>query len=114
VVAPGQQQKSIVTEAQVSSALDAVIDPHMKVGMNDMGMITDIEIDDQSNIAIGMVFPCIGCPAWTLIQDNIKAEVGAISGAKSVSVSVDWSHTWEREDMSEKAKQHAQTHGYRI
>ena len=114
MVAAGQQQKSIVTEAQVSLALDAVIDPHMKVGMNDMGMITNIDIDDQANVAISMVFPCIGCPAWTLIQDNIKSEVGAISGVKSVSVSVDWAHVWNREDMSKKAKQHAQTHGYRI
>ena len=77
MVAAGQQQKSIVTEAQVSLALDAVIDPHMKVGMNDMGMITNIDIDDQANVAISMVFPCLGCPAWTLIQDNIKSEVGA-------------------------------------
>jgi len=99
---------------QISAALDQVMDPHMGVGLNDMGMITNIEVDAEGQANIGIVFPCIGCPAWTLIQDNIKSAVNQLDAVKSVSVSVEWDKQWTRDQMSDKARSHAQTHGYRI
>ena len=90
------------------------MDPHMGVGLNDMGMISRIDINQAGEASIGIVFPCIGCPAWTLIQDNIKTAVGQLEGVESVTVQVEWDKPWTRDQMSDKARSRAQTHGYRI
>ena len=86
----------------------------MGVGLNDMGMINRIDVDADGQADIGIVFPCIGCPAWTLIQDNIKTVVMQIEGVSSVIIKIEWDKPWSREKMSDKARAHAQTHGYRI
>jgi metal-sulfur cluster biosynthetic enzyme len=99
---------------KISAALDEVMDPHMGVSLNEMGMINRIDIDEAGKADIGMVFPCIGCPAWTLIQDNIRSATAQIDGVSSVIVTVAWDKPWTREQMSDKAREHAQTHGYRI
>lgn len=86
----------------------------MGVSLNAMGMITRIEVNASGEANIGMIFPCIGCPAWTLIQDNIKSAVGQLEGVSSVVVQIEWDKQWTRDQMSDKARSHAQTHGYRI
>ena len=101
-------------EQQISSALDEVMDPHMGVSLNAMGMITSVEVSTAGEATIGMIFPCIGCPAWTLIQDNIKSAVGKLDGVNSVAVQIEWDKQWTRDQMSDEARSHAQTHGYRI
>jgi len=99
---------------KVSKALDQVLDPHFKVGLNDMGMVTDIDLDDDGQVELGMRCPCIGCPAWKMMQHNVKSKVGAINGIESVKIRVDWEKPWTRDDMSEAARNKAQSHGYVI
>ena len=99
---------------KVSAALDDVLDPHFKVGLNDMGMITDIDIDAQGQVELGMRCPCIGCPAWKMMQHNVKAQVGDIPGIRDVKIKVDWDNPWTRDDMSAAARDKAQSHGYVI
>lgn len=98
---------------RISLALDQVLDPHFKVGLNDMGMVTDIEID-EGQVELGMRCPCIGCPAWKMMQHNVKSKVGEIEGIESVKIRVDWEQPWTRDDMSEAARNKAQFHGYVI
>lgn len=104
----------VVTREKIDEALSRVIDPHMKVNLFEMGMIRRVEIFDAGHVEIGMVFPCIGCPAWSLIQHDIKSEIGSVAGVENVDIKIDWDKPWARADMSDHAREHAQSHGYRI
>ena len=99
---------------QVSRALDEVLDPHFKVGLNDMGMVTDIDLSNDGHVELGMRCPCIGCPAWKMMQQNVKSKVTGIAGIESVKIRVDWEKPWTRDDMSQAARDKAQSHGYVI
>ena len=100
--------------AKLDSALRDVMDPHFNVSLHDMGMIRGVDAKDDGSVEVKLVFPCIGCPAWTLIQNDIKSALLAVDGVDKVTVKVDWDQDWSREDMSSAAREHAGAHGYRI
>lgn len=104
----------VALKQDISDVLDQVIDPHFKVGLNDMGMVTDISPQENGEVEVGMRSPCIGCPAWTMMQHQVKSKVASIHGVSSVKIKIDWEQPWTRDDMSQTARDKAKTHGYII
>lgn len=103
-----------MTEAQIRGALEDVIDPHFNVSLTAMGMVRRVETHDDGRVEVGIVYPCIGCPAWDLIQHDIRSRVSALPGVSRVRVKVDWEASWDRSDMSTEARAFAREHGYAI
>ena len=99
--------------AEISKKLDEVLDPHFKVGLNDMGMVTDIALD-AGHVKISMRCPCLGCPAWRMMKDNVRQQVSKLDFVDKVSINVDWENMWSRDDMSHIAREKAKSHGYVI
>ena len=104
----------MVSEAAVQEALGRVMDPHMNVSLPDMGMVRRVDIAADGLVDVGLVFPCVGCPAWDLIQAELKQEVGAVEGVSRVKVKVEWNHEWNRNDIAPDARIIAREHGYCI
>jgi metal-sulfur cluster biosynthetic enzyme len=90
------------------------MDPHMNVSLPDMGMVRRVDIDETGAVEIGLVFPCVGCPAWDLIQAETKESVGEVEGVSRVRVKVEWGHEWNRDDITPDARIIAREHGYCI
>jgi len=104
----------VVSETAVREALDRVMDPHMNVSLPAMGMVRRVEVRDDGLVEVGLVFPCVGCPAWDLIQAELKETVGAVDGVSRVKVKVEWDHDWSRDDIAPEARIIAREHGYCI
>lgn len=100
-----------VTE-KVQAALNEVLDPHMNVGLYDMGMIRRLDVSAEGAVVIGMVFPCIGCPAWHTLQQEMIGKIKGVEGVHSVKVKIEWDAVWKRDDMSKEARERARTYGY--
>jgi len=107
-------QQVVVNESAVRAALDTVMDPHMNVSLPAMGMIRRVDINESGVVGLGLVFPCVGCPAWDLIQSEVKQAVGAVAGVTRVKVKVEWHHEWNRNDITPDARIIAREHGYCI
>ncbi len=104
----------MVSESEVRTALNGVMDPHMNVSLPDMGMVRRVDIDAQGVVNVGLVFPCVGCPAWDLIQAELKQTVGEVEGVSRVKVKIEWNHEWNRNDIAPEARIIAREHGYCI
>ncbi|MGI9234279.1 MAG: metal-sulfur cluster assembly factor [Woeseiaceae bacterium] len=98
----------------VAAAVGKVLDPHINVPLTEMGMLSKVEIDDDGDVDVSLVFPCMGCPAFTMLKENVKHQVLRVEGVNDVRVKVDWEATWDRSLMSERAKEYAAKSGYRI
>jgi len=99
---------------QVNDALKKVIDPHMSINLDEMGMIREVKINGEGVAKVGIVLPCIGCPALELMRADIKREVSEIAGITAVKVKTLWGEKWDRENISEEGRKNAATHGYVI
>jgi len=78
------------------------MDPHFNVTLGEMGMLRSVEANAEGHV---------GCPAWEMIQSDIRAHVERVEGVSRVKVRVLW-EDWDRSDMSPKAREHAHAHGY--
>ena len=101
-------------EAAVTDALKDVMDPHMGVSLLDMGMVTKVRVDEAGHAQIGLVFPCIGCPAFEVIQHDAKQAALAVAGINDAHIKLDWAASWSKSNMSDAARERAKSHGYVI
>ncbi|QBY03322.1 DUF59 domain-containing protein [Thalassotalea sp. HSM 43] len=99
---------------QVHKALNDVIDPHMGVSIVDMGMVKRVEATLDDEVYVGIVNPCVGCPALEIILADIRKEVGKLDGVIKVKARVEWGHQWDKEDISCEGRARAARHGYVI
>ena len=96
------------------NALAQVMDPHLGVSLPAMGMVSGVGVDGSGHAQVSLVFPCVGCPAMELIQQDAKAAAEAVPGVTEATVKLDWAAAWSKAAMSEAAKQRAKAHGYVI
>ncbi len=104
----------VVDTASIEAAVGRVLDPHINVPLTEMGMLSRIEADAEGAVDVSLVFPCMGCPAFTMLKENVRQQVERVDGVSAVRVRVDWEARWDRSMMSERAKQYAAKSGYRI
>lgn len=104
----------VVDPANVEAAVGRVLDPHINVPLTEMGMLSNIETSADGDVDVSLVFPCMGCPAFTMLKENVREQVRRVAGVNDVRVRVDWETQWDRSLMSERAKQYAAKSGYRI
>ena len=104
----------VVDTATVEAAVGKVLDPHINVPLTEMGMLTNVAIENCGDVEVSIVFPCLGCPAFTMLKESIKRQVARLEGVGNVRVKVDWTAKWDRSLMSGRAKQYAAQRGYRI
>ncbi|NCF52444.1 DUF59 domain-containing protein [Gammaproteobacteria bacterium] len=104
----------VVEAAKVEAAVGKVLDPHINVPLTEMGMLSNVEVSDCGDVDVSLVFPCLGCPAFTMLKENVKQQVQRVEGVDNVRVKVDWEASWDRSMMSERAKEYAAKSGYRI
>jgi len=91
------------TVDNVLNALKNCYDPEIPVNIVDLGLIYDVKNED-GNVYIKMTLTARGCPAHTMISENVKAEVMKLPGVKAAQVEVVWDPPWTPEKMSEQAK----------
>lgn len=104
----------VVEPASIEAAVGKVLDPHINVPLTEMGMLSRVELADDGDVAVSLVFPCMGCPAFTMLKESVKKQVKRVDGVRDVRVRVDWDAKWDRSMMSERAKEYAAKSGYRI
>jgi len=101
--------------ARVAAAVGSVQDPHLWVGLSQMGMIGSIDVDEVTGrVDIGLVYPCIGCPAVELIESAVKRRVSELHGVTDVCVKAVWSRVWSKHDMDPDAIERLKEFGVQV
>jgi metal-sulfur cluster biosynthetic enzyme len=93
----------MVTEDEVRESLKEVIDPELDVNIVDLGLIYEIEVeDDEVDVLMTLTTP--GCPLSGVFDEMVRQEVGAVEGVNKVDVELTFEPSWSPEKMSDKAK----------
>jgi metal-sulfur cluster biosynthetic enzyme len=93
----------MVTKEQVMDALHTCYDPEIPINLVDMGLIYDIQIDED-RVNVVMTLTARGCPAHSFISEDVRARLAEIPGVKSVHVQVVWDPPWDPSRLSDTAK----------
>lgn len=85
---------------QVIEAIREVYDPEISVNLYDLGLIYDIQIDAQNNVAIQMTLTAPACPVAGILPKQVEIAVKGVEEVNDVSVELVWDPPWSRDQIS--------------
>ncbi|MDD2798473.1 MAG: iron-sulfur cluster assembly protein [Bacteroidales bacterium] len=94
----------LILEERIIKMLKMVFDPEIPVNIYDLGLIYNVDIDDEKNVKILMTLTAPNCPAADFIVEDVRIKVEGIDEVKDVEIELTFEPTWDKEMMSEEAK----------
>ena len=99
---------SVLTEDEVYSALRQCYDPEIPVNIVDLGLIYKVNIqpapEAQNDVAVEMTLTAQGCPAHTMISEQVKSRIEQLPGVRNAAVNIVWNPPWTPERLSPEAR----------
>lgn len=87
----------------IVATLKCIYDPEIPVNIYDLGLIYDIEIEDDAVVHVTMTLTAPGCPVADVIVREVADRVGIVPGVKHSHVQLSWDPPWTKDRMSEEA-----------
>jgi metal-sulfur cluster biosynthetic enzyme len=91
------------TVDDVQEALTNVIDPELGLDFVELGLIYEVEIEDDE-VFVNFTLTSPGCPIGPQVSEQIEEFVGELDGVSGVYPKMTFSPPWTPEMMSEEAK----------
>lgn len=92
------------TSDRVLEALKQVYDPELGINIVDLGLVYEVEVDEQGGVDIRYSLTTMGCPIGPLIEDQMRAFLAPIDGIAEVRPDLVFRPAWSPELMSDEAK----------
>jgi metal-sulfur cluster biosynthetic enzyme len=98
-------QKDSLTEENVKKALMQVDDPELGINIVDLGLVYEVDIQDQKDVKVLMTLTTPFCPIGPSIKQQISQVLKKdVEGVDKVDVQFTFNPPWDKEMMSEDAK----------
>ncbi|MFC5604643.1 metal-sulfur cluster assembly factor [Sporosarcina koreensis] len=91
-------------KGSLMGALENVIDPELGIDIVNLGLVYDVELDEEGTAKVTMTLTSMGCPMGPQIVANIKQELMELPEVKDADVNIIWNPPWSRDMMSRYAK----------
>ena len=91
-------------EEEIIEALKTVYDPEIPVNIYELGLIYELNIDEQSHVDVLMTLTAPGCPVAGSMPQWVLNAVESVPGVESANVELAWEPPWTPEMMSMRAK----------
>lgn len=91
-------------EGEVVETLRTVYDPELPVNIYDLGLIYDIQVDDEKNVHIMMTLTSPACPVAGTLPGEVESAVRSVPGVGNVKVELTWDPPFTIEMMSEEVR----------
>lgn len=88
----------------VVMALRQVYDPEIPVNVYDLGLIYELNVDEEQNVKIKMTLTAPNCPMADYVMQMVKESVEDVPGVMSVDVELVFEPVWDKSRMSEEAR----------
>ncbi|HBG87717.1 MAG TPA: SUF system Fe-S cluster assembly protein [Marinilabiliaceae bacterium] len=90
-------------EADIIDALKTIYDPEIPVNIYDLGLIYEVDVNDDGRVRIVMTLTSPNCPVAESLPVEVQETVADISGVTSVEVNMTFDPPWDRDMLSDEA-----------
>ena len=96
---------NIELNERVIELLRTVYDPEIPVNIYDLGLIYNIDINEEGNqLQVDMTLTAPNCPAADFIVEDVRQKLETIEDFRRVDVNLVFEPEWNKDMMSEEAK----------
>lgn len=92
------------TEDAVRKALRSVKDPELNLNIIDLGLVYDVEVDEEGEVDVKMTLTSPGCPAGPEIMGDVDRTVRGMDGVTGANIEIVWEPYWTPERIDPKVR----------
>lgn len=90
-------------ELDIVQVLKNTFDPEIPVNVYDLGLIYEINVDEERKVEVKMTLTAPNCPMADQLLMEINEKVGAVNGVTDVVMNLTFDPPWDKSMMSEEA-----------
>lgn len=90
-------------EKDIVRALKQVYDPEIPVNIYDLGLIYELDVNDEGEVMIKMTLTAPNCPMADQLVEDVHEAVADTPGVTNVSIELVFEPEWDKSRMSEEA-----------
>ena len=91
-------------ESRICQVLKSVYDPEIPVNIYDLGLIYNINLDDDHIAHITMTLTALNCPLAEDLVEEVRYKVAGTQGVKDCRVTLTFNPPWDKSMLSDEAK----------
>ena len=91
-------------EDQIIKVLRQIYDPEIPVNIYDLGLIYELDVDDDNHVKIVMTLTAPNCPVADDIIAEVQHTVEDVDGVKEVNLKLTFDPPWDESNLTEEAK----------
>ena len=91
-------------QASVVEALKSVYDPEIPVDIYELGLIYDVQIDEDGDAVVLMTLTTPHCPVAESLPNEVELRVLSVPGIRDAEVKLVWDPPWDPSKMSDEAR----------
>jgi FeS assembly SUF system protein len=91
-------------EKKVIEAIKTVYDPEIPVDVYELGLIYEVNINENAEVDIKMTLTSPSCPSAEELPGEVETKSKQVEGVTNAKVSVVFDPPWDKSMMSEEAQ----------
>jgi len=98
------EAEKLETETRIVGVLKSIFDPEIPVNIYDLGLIYNIDLDEDNIAHITMTLTAPNCPMAEQLVEEVKYKVGGTRGVKDIDLKLTFNPPWDKSMLSDEAK----------
>ena len=91
-------------EQKIIEALRTIFDPEIPVNIYDLGLVYQIDVDENKMVHIVMTLTTSNCPVAESLPEEVMEKLQKIEGVSAVEVNLTFDPPWSQDNLSEEAR----------
>jgi FeS assembly SUF system protein len=91
-------------ETSIGEVLKSIFDPEIPVNIYDLGLIYEINVDEEHVAHITMTLTAPNCPMAEELLEEVKYKVAGTKGVKECDLKLTFNPPWDKSMLSDEAK----------
>jgi len=90
-------------QTDIVKTLKGIYDPEIPVNIYDLGLIYEVDVDDNRKVTITMTLTAPNCPLADQVVEEVQEKISKIDGVTEVEVRLTFDPPWDKSRMSDEA-----------
>ena len=91
-------------ETEIIEVLKNIYDPEIPLNIYDLGLIYEVDVDDDNNVKIRMTLTAPNCPMVDILLEEVQMKVNAVEWVKELDLKLVFDPPWDQSMLSEEAR----------
>jgi FeS assembly SUF system protein len=92
------------TESRLVGVLRSIFDPEIPVNIYDLGLIYEVNVDDDRVAHIVMTLTAPNCPMAEELLEEVRYKVSGTKGVSECDLKLTFDPPWDKSMLSDEAK----------